>query len=83
MVLWCDCVLLRALHIGVLGSVTSGKAELDGSEGVIVYDRFGTPNEYISGNRLRNWTVFRDMPEDAAPLPNLPFTYRSGIGFLY
>ena len=76
MVLSCGCVLLYVLHSGVRGRVTSGKAELDEREGVIVYDRFGTLNEYISGDRLRSWTVIRDgtpvpgwshiMPEDAA-----------------
>jgi hypothetical protein len=78
MVLSCDCVLLYVLHSGVRGRVTSGKAELDEREGVIVYDRFGTLNEYISGDRLRSWTVIRGgtpvpgwsniMPEDAARL---------------
>jgi hypothetical protein len=92
MVLSCDCVLLSTCSLAASAAAsTSGKAERDERERVIVYDRFGTLNEYISGDRLRSWTVIRDgtpapgwshiMPEDAAPLPSLPFTYRSGIGF--
>jgi hypothetical protein len=78
MVLSDDCVLLYVLQNGVRGRVTSGRAELDELQGVIVYDRFGTLNEYISGDRLRSWTVIRNgisvprwnhvMPEDAAHL---------------
>lgn len=52
-----------------------GKVELHERDGVIVYDRFGMRNEYLSGERLRNWSVIRNgvpvpewsyiMPEDA------------------
>ncbi len=62
------------------GALAEGKVVFDEREGLIVYDRFGALNEYLSGERLRSWTVMRDgvpipgrrhvMPEDAMRLMN-------------
>lgn len=78
MTLSTNCILYYALReSGVQGHLTEGKAELHERDGLIVYDRFGTMNEYLS-SRLRSWTVIRDgvpvpgwshiMPEDALRL---------------
>ena len=79
MTLSSTCVLYYALReSGVRGYLTEGRVELHERDGLIVYDRFGTLNEYLSGARLRSWSVIRDgvpvpgwshiMPEDAARL---------------
>lgn len=79
MILSSDCILFYVLHrSGIRGRLTEGKVALDERDGIIVYDRFGTRNEYISGERLRSWSVIRNgvpvpgwshiMPEDAASL---------------
>ena len=70
-----SCILYYALRgSGVRGHLTEGKADLHERDGLIVYDRFGAVNEYLT-ERLRSWTVIRDgvpvpgwshiMPEDA------------------
>lgn len=79
MILSSNCILFYVLReSGVQGRLTEGKVALDERDGVIVYDRFGTQNEYISGDRLRSWSVIRNgvpvpgwshiMPEDATRL---------------
>jgi len=79
MTLSSNCILYYALReSGVRGHLTEGKVSLHERDGLIVYDRFGTLNEYLSGERLRSWTVIRDgvpvpgwshiMPEDTTPL---------------
>jgi hypothetical protein len=78
MTLSSNCVLYYALQSGVRGRATEGKVELDEHEGLKIYDRFGTLNGYLSGDRLRSWTVIRHgvpvpgwnhiMPEDAKRL---------------
>jgi hypothetical protein len=76
MTLSSNCILFYVLSwSGVQGRVTEGKVELHQRDGLVVYDRFGTRNEYLSGERLRSWSVIRDgtpvpgwshvMPEDA------------------
>jgi len=71
-----ECVLVYVLrNSGVTGRLTSGKIEFHPGDGLRVYDSFGTLNEYISGARLRSWTVLRNglaclewshvIPEDA------------------
>jgi hypothetical protein len=59
-----DCVLVYVLrHSGVAGRLTSGKIELEEGKGLMVYDSFGVLNEYVSGDRLRSWSVFdRGIP---------------------
>jgi hypothetical protein len=77
MTLSIDCVLLYVLRgSGVLGRLTSGRIECHEGEGIRVYDRFDCLNDYVSGARLRSWSVFCSgcpipewshvMPEDAA-----------------
>jgi hypothetical protein len=79
MTLSSNCILFYALSLsGVRGHVTEGKVELHERDGLIVYDRFGTRNEYLSGERLRSWSIIRDgvpvrgwshiVPEDALRL---------------
>ncbi|HTA42663.1 MAG TPA: hypothetical protein VK789_09460 [Bryobacteraceae bacterium] len=87
MTLSSDCILYYALsESGVRGRATEGKVELHERDGLIVYDRFGMRNEYLSGERLRSWSVIRDgipvpgwshvMPEDAFRLTD----HQEGIG---
>lgn len=55
-----NCALYYVLReSGVGGHVTSGRAELHEPEGVVVFDVYGRRNEYISGERLRSWSVIR------------------------
>lgn len=79
MTLSTNCILHFVLNeSGVRGRLTEGKVVLDERDGLIVYDRFGSLIEYLSGERLRSWTVIRDrisvpgwshiMPEDAMRL---------------
>ncbi len=78
MTLSTDCILCYILReSGVFGRLTSGRIERQG-EGLSVYDPFGNVNEYVSGSRLRSWSVFRAgffilewshiLPEDAKRL---------------
>jgi hypothetical protein len=79
MTLSSNCILYYARReSGVRGRATEGRVMLDERNGLMIYDRFGTLNEYLSGERLRSWTVIRDgvpvpgwshiMPEDAKRL---------------
>ncbi|HEX4134491.1 MAG TPA: hypothetical protein VHY84_07780 [Bryobacteraceae bacterium] len=74
-----NCSLFYVLReSGVRGHATEGKVELHERDGLIVYDRFGMRNEYLSVERLRSWSVIRDgipvpgwshiMPEDTLRL---------------
>lgn len=56
-----SCILYYVLReSGVRGYLTEGKVALHGSQGIMVYDRYGALNEYISGEHLRSWCVMRD-----------------------
>jgi len=60
-----DRVLVYVLRSGVMGRVTLGRVELEQGAGLQVYDTFGALNEYISGDRLRSWSVL----DGGIPLP--------------
>jgi hypothetical protein len=61
MTLSSNCVLYYVLReSGVRGQLTEGNVELHERKGILVYDRYGTPNEYISGEHLSSWSVVRD-----------------------
>ena len=79
MTLSSNCILFYVLReSGVGGHLTEGKLALHERDGLVVYDKFGTLNEYISRDRLRSWSVICDgvpvlgwshiMPEDATRL---------------
>jgi len=81
MTLSSTCILFYTLReSGVRGHLTEGRVALHERDGLIVYDRFGTLNEYLSGERLRSWSLIRDgvpvpgwshiMPEDVQRLTN-------------
>ena len=52
-----DLVLLYILHTGVLGRITTGRAERDGESAINVYDQYGTLQPYFSGVRVRSWCI--------------------------
>ncbi len=54
-----DSLIYILRESGVLGRLTSGSVERHETEGLRVYDQYGKLNEYISGPRMRSWSVFR------------------------
>ncbi len=79
MTLSSNCILVYVLRgSGVRGRATEGRVVLDEREGLRVYDKFGMLNEYLSGERLRSWSLIHDgvpvpgwshiLPEDALRL---------------
>ncbi len=60
MILSSSCILFYALESGVRGRLMEGRVAFHECHGLVVYDRFGTLNEYLSGDKLRSWSVIRD-----------------------